>query len=489
MGREGSHLEMSPRRIGYFLLLALVLYDFAFSIIYVSGPAYYGDDLAYAELAYGARQGSFVQEGNAMALRVLTVLPIAFFFVIMGVGLLSSAMWGLVSFLLTVVTTFFIAKELYNEYAGLLAATLLSFSPLVLIHSTTVSSDVPMMMFTSLAMLSLLYGTRRNSRKWYFACGMTIYAAALTTPEGGLVGIIAFAYLVVETARKRMTIRRSMYVLYGLLLMFALSCVLNYLTTTPHDPFVTLSYTLGNNGYYSPIGPNAPLANAFNQNLGYYPALMFPYSLIGIIWQDLRAGVFNPIAMWQRVYVLNSSNHAGFIFYFFVAAAAYLVLTRERRAYFTMFWFAIGFLYLEFGPQHIVLSPFSYYMVGKLDRYLLPIMPAVAITVSIALARAWNSAKASARQLVYPFLAVLFLFLLLTGLQTAQWSFELLANERYGLLSVSNYLMALPNSTRIYYSAISNAVVEYMGYENLTRFLQYGDLSNCHELLNNSYVI
>ena len=488
-------------------LIAIAAFALIYSLVFIIGPSAYGDDPTYLSLAYGAATGNFVESSYIFSVRLFMIFPIAIFYKLFGVNLFTDSIWDILCFVGSVVASFYIGKELYDEKVGLLSAFLLSIFPLTAILAPTVSDNIPMMFMTTMAMLSILYAQRRSSRFWYFAAGIFLIASPLITPEGFIVIPIAVLYLLVELFRKKIKINRtSLYLIYGVLTIGIALMAFNYVNSG--HPLIT--YTTNAN-YFSAIGvlQNGQYVTigSANQNLSFYPQWMLPYNILQIVSSNISQLNFNPISIWDQIYVTNF-NMSGFFFYALIFAALYLILRKEKRVYFALFWFLAGFLYLEFGPMHFSLIPFEYLLTHRLPRFLTLIAVPTVIIIAMALVR-W--AEASRQQLrllaskgaseirlkTIPYSAIIavlvIVFLTITSLQINFTQYEAMSLSRYDTLAISNYLNTLPNTTIIYYPAaytqmFSNIGV-YMRFDNLSRLRGLDNIQNCTGIPDGSYVV
>ena len=491
-GTPAHTIEVRRKRVVYALLALIVACAAVYSVATAVGPSYFGDDIAYANYAHAVVQGMFHQNtGDVLSIRILQIYPIAFFYLIFSATQVSSSGWDILSFIATLVIVFYIGRELYNEYAGLVAAALLAFMPTVLQISGTMSDNPPMMFMVSLAMLALLLGQNRGSRRWYFVCGAALVAAFLIIPEGLFaIGVVAL-YLIARFFFKRPRIDRHVqYILYGFLVAVAVLLLFNYLNAD--NPLITFSFTFN---YFQTNSYNfAPQ----NGNLAFYPNTMFPYHVLGTLYNDTLKLSLNPVAVWSQIYsgmgysgTWNNSatyNNVGFYFYIAVLAALFLIARKEKRAYFVLFWFIVGLLIMEFDPYHVTLSPFSYLLQHRLDRYLTFIAPPAVLMIAIAAVRIVDKARSNRSFYLRMLLATsIILFLITTAIPIDMLWHSVQAYEASSQVQIARYLDGLANTTRIYFNS-GQAIPIYMGFKNYSRFIIYDQIDNCTQLMPNSYI-
>jgi hypothetical protein len=476
-------LKKRKKTLVYAALVIILLYTLIYEIIFVLGPSYFGDDTVYTYYANTVLHGNFMENAQIFSFRLLSIYPIAFFYFLMGINNLSTASWAITSLIGSIAVAFFFAKEIYNEYAGLLSALLLSFYPLFVVLSGTPTPNMPEAFISGFALLSLLFAVKRNSKIWYFSAGASAVASVLTTPDAAIVIFVMFAYLLIELARKKFRINRiSAFLLYGFLAAGILLMLFNYINAK--NPLITIT---GTAAVYSTAGTPAE-GILINQDLGFYFNVMFPYKIANTLASFLSHSVFNPITIWQGIYIINY-NYVGFFFYAFVIAAAYLIIRKDKSAYFPLLWFSIAFAYLEFGPIYFSLIPFKYILTHRLERYLTIVSIPVAIIISIAIVRMVKNSKGK-RKVVASVLASLFMiFLIFSSIPINLFWHDMVTYETYDQITISNYFNALPDTTSIYFeSGFSNMQV-YVHYDNISRFHDYTGIKNCSDIPSGSYVV
>ena len=483
-GKAGivAAIKRNRSNIMLVLLAAILVWTLVYQVTHVEGPSYFGDDSTYTYFANQILHGTFVENVDVFSLRILTLYPMAFFYLIFGVGKLSSAAWAIASLLGSVVVAFYLGKELYNDYVGILSALFMSTYPLLMIISGTPSPDVPGAFFVCLAILALVRGQRLNSRGWFFTSGAMVVASFLATPSTVYAFVVILAYIIVELARKKLKVSKvSLYLVYGILIAGILLMAYNYLTTG--NALVTIKTT---EAVYSTAGTSVE-GVLVNTNLMYYFNEIFSYNVIAIIGRAAASHNFNIISIWDQIYVPNYGEE-GFFFYAAVAFAIYLVVVREKRAYLPIMWLLLGFLALEFGPIYISLHPFRYLLTNRLARYLtIIIMPTVMITAMAIVNMCERAHKAKMDYLII--IPILFaVFLVATSIPIILYWHTIIYYIMYDQTAVANYLNKLPSSTPVYTE--SGYMVEIMmHYNNMSRFQVWDGITNCKSIPAGSYVI
>ncbi|MDE1762218.1 MAG: glycosyltransferase family 39 protein [Candidatus Micrarchaeota archaeon] len=470
--KEKPH-EQRKKLIVYGMLSLIVLYAIGYGVAFAIGPSHMGDDVSYSFSAHYVSIGTFMQTaGDILTLRILNILPIGLFYFLFGAGVLSSAAWGITSFALSAVLVFLIGKEIYNEYVGLLASFLFSFFPLIAIYSTTMSDNIPMMLFVNLCIYALIKGMKGKSRAWYFVSGAAAMAAPLTTPQGFILWVILAVYLLIELLRRKISINKvTLFLVAGFLIALGATLLFNYINAKA--PLITFT---ANAKYYSQTYRPDLIPLPLGEALSFYPGVMFPYNNAGLnlLSSDTSGG-----------------NTTGFFFYLLIIAAAYLIVKRDKHSYLPILWIVVGMLYLEFGPQHFSISPFSYVLSHRLDRYLAMIAAPLALLISAAFVKfVTSSSDKEERYIKISLSAVVLAFLLYTSLQIIVFQHNVASAERYPQLQAADYLNKLPNTTNIYLDPGYGDLTTFMHFNNTQRFwYDYGGATNCTGIPSGAYVL
>jgi len=483
MGKKllvGTTISFLNKNRSYIFLFLIIWYALSYSLIFFIGPSNYSDDFAYTELAYQASHGIFAESQYDMSVRLLVFMPIALFYEVFGISLISSSAWSILSYILTIPIIFYLGKELYSENAGLLAAALLTSFPLINKFATTVTDDTVFMLIASFFMLAILLAEKRNSKKWYFMAGASLAAAPIAGPLGFFIVLAAFVYLGIELIRKKIPANKTAaYFLHGIAIVLLILVLFNYASSG--NPIITLTTT------FSTIDTPV-IVQGLNQNLGFYPDIMFPYNLVSTLWGDIRTLNINPVNILMQLYAVNY-NSVGFYYYIFLVSALYLVLKREKSTYFLLFWFTAIFLLFEFGPAVVKLNPFQYIFTNRLDRYLLVIAAPLVLTISISALRAVEKGKSIMRRApgaIISFLGIV--FLISTAITPGLIWYNMFAYGKYDLVTIATYLSGLPSNTPIYFVA-GFPIEVFMYYNNVSRFYGYDNIQNCSEIPGGSYII
>ena len=494
---KGKNSASPMKKSTSLLLIAILAYTLIYSIYFAVGPTHFGDDIAYSFLAHYATEGTFMESnGDILSVRLLQIFPIAFFYYIFGAGTLSSVAWDILCFTLSVLLTFLIGRELFDDKVGLLSAFLLATFPLAAIYSTTMSDNIPMMFFVSLSFFALIKAIKNKSRFWYFIAGIALMAAPLTIPEGFIWWVMAGFLLIIGLIFKEVPIgnrsapfsinKKSLYMVLGFLIALCVVMTVNYFNSK--NAFITFT---ANISYYGQTWRPDLTPQPLNTALAFYPDIMFPYHLTSALYNALAYKNFSPVSIITNGYIYGS-NTTGFYFYALIPAAAYLILMKKdrKRSALLLFWIVTGILYLEFGPQHITLYPFTYVLSHRLDRYLLLIATPLSIVISAALIGVVRASKKKWRHIKLAGSLVAIILLTVTSLQIIVYIHSIAEAEKLMQYKAAEYLMGLPDNTRIYLDSGYGDLVVYTNFDNLSRLqLGYGGITACQLIPGNSFVL
>ena len=492
------------RRLMYTALAAILAFDALYAIITVSGPTNLSEEYAYAGLALNTVHGQLNLQWIDSS-RILQYLPIAAFYSVFGVGIYTSSAWNMICFLGTALIAFLVGRELYGPNTGLLSALLVSFFTPIVRVSSTLDIVMSMAFFVSLALFALLYGHNHKSRKWMFAAGVFLVATQLTIPIGLIAIVAGLLYVIIEFVRKKLEFGLVMHMVAGIVAASVAVLVFSYIVSGSPLTIVSL-----NGAYYSNltmtqtaygiIGAPVVYANGsrndlFGWYLPYYPQQMLEYSAMQTIIGGITHNDISFATVWQQLY--SPGFVAGFYFYAVIAALAYLLIKWDRRAYFPLIWFAIGFLFLQFAPQGGTLSPFRYILIFRDVRYLTVLAVPTAVIISIALARfAGTKRSLGGRRrdrgwaLRLSLVAVIAAFLISTAIPANILWYNYVYTEYHPLQVIANILLHSGVGINVYYPSGDWPDIFIYLHDGSSISLQTLDgISNCSQFGVGSYVI
>ena len=461
---RASKQRISKRnlKIIYIALILTLAYFIVFLVTHPMAPSFYDDDTAYEMLAYDAAYGQFYPTTSYYyTARIMQILPMAVFYEFMGVNFLSSAMWNIVSSLLLVILTFYIGKDLYNEYAGYLAALIMSVFPLVVYLAGTSKETIPMALFSTLALFSAMKGYDENSAKWYFVSGMSIVASFLASLLGSIISIVIFVYILILALYHKISGKgnsvsfKSLYVFGGL--AFGLLLVLMYGYFTVSNPFIIFQINIE----YSTV----PSFTHFSVITPYYAILLPPFF-------DNLSGI-----------------NIGYIFYIFYIAVPFLLIKRVKSSYTTIFWSVFTLLYLFIGPMFISISPLKYSVIPRGWQYLPIVAAPVAVTIAIFLVelnKIYKKHKLTVRLIT----AAILIFIVCSSVNLDFASYYGYRTQMLPIYYLAQYISSLPNTTTVYIPLQLPNLEVYLDFKNINRLIYYNEnITNCNITKQYDYIV
>src|SRR3989344_3789202 len=101
-----------------FWLLLIILFALALRLYFFVGLNW-SDDVAYVSIANEILAGNY-HPTYPNAMRLMIVYPIAFFYLLFGVGTFSAVIYPLLTSILSIIIVFYFGKKFFNEKIALL---------------------------------------------------------------------------------------------------------------------------------------------------------------------------------------------------------------------------------------------------------------------------------------------------------------------------------------------------------------------------------
>ncbi|MEM0201906.1 MAG: glycosyltransferase family 39 protein [Candidatus Micrarchaeaceae archaeon] len=442
--------------------------EIGFFALFPGAPSYFGDDIMYNGIAHSLLIGQFSLNGNPFAVEVAITFPMALLYKLFGISLSTSILWDQLSLIFTIVITFFIGRELFNDKAGIIAALVLAFFPVLQGLSSTASDNPIMVLLLALALLSAIKGVKRNSGVWFAIAGAMAYASLLTTPEAAILALLIVAFVLYTTYKKGHVLHAFAFILIGAIAVAVPNAALNYAYSG--NPLLLFKYY---EGFSNVFGPEN-LAALEHTSIMLYISQMFSISL--------------PKATGALYYLFEiNTGQYGLVFYAMLISAAYIIISRERRSYFLLIMLALTFLYLEFGPMAISFNPFKYIIIYRYSRFLTILAVPTAAIIGVAAAKFTESRKG--RKYRYIIITILLVILLANSVfSSLLWHYAVYSST-HAQTEIANYLNSLPSNTLIYSTYLSRNLILYMAYNNQSRIKDFTNLSECSTFKHGSYIV
>jgi 4-amino-4-deoxy-L-arabinose transferase-like glycosyltransferase len=349
-------------RTGLTLVLLLAI---ALRTVFFVGFAL-GDDVAYIGHVTTILGGHYppLEPLNQYAYR-----PLLLYLFAAGVALFGYTDFGIVvpvlaASLATVLIVHAFVRRLINPGAAVWCALLFACEPFDVVNSTTMTNDVILscLIFAAVSVFMVADEERRSARMRLLciAGGILLVCAFLIKitlfPVLLTLGVYSLASL---RARASVVWRGHTFFYLTFLLGLACICGVYYLKTG--DPFWQFRSEFQ---YYDTFKPDSFVRGDIN-----YAALMseYPKSLFGVSGYDS----------------FRFLDH-GALFWLFVPAAVWALVSRNRILSFLVMMAVAVFLFFEFYPQY--LTP-RYLPLVRQTRYLELLLPPVVVVVGVALHR------------------------------------------------------------------------------------------------------
>jgi len=322
------------------------------------------DDFSYAVYSFSMFRipMSWDMSMDFRVLRLALLLPVAFLFRFLPPAEVVAVLYPMAVSFGSIVLVYLIGKKVYGHNAGILASFVLATFPADVIYSTILLPDgvVPFYLGLSVwAFLNAESGSGRGAKVWFAVSGFALFLAFVTRENSYyfLLFYLPFAF----------SARRWKKGLYMAAAGFAFP--------------ITVLYFI----YYLKSGDflfNLHLAEHYRDPLiesGYIPKNSENWYVILFF---MFPAMFSSL-IGRTVFI---SGLYGLTFYAGIFCVIYTAVKAVRRKNGLMFiapwWFLVVYLYLEYGT----ISFTHYQMMKKLDRFLLTLTPAMALSYGVVLA-------------------------------------------------------------------------------------------------------
>jgi len=419
-----SRLKDFTSKHTYVTLLIILLLGLILRLAFFSGMGA-SDPLWYSKAAYNLDKGIDQDNVATLSTRIGLTYPVYLIYNLFGVNDLTSALFNLVTSMLSIALMFFFGSLLFGARVGLIAAFLFSIFPLEIVYATKLSSDFPAAFFMGLGIFIFLYQELKSRKKaghWYYLAGFTIGISYLIRESTLLIALFFMSYIIY----KKKLEKNHFLVPLGVLTIFLLEAFIFFQLTG--DPLYR--------NHQSEIALNE--ANAKHD---FYGRLDLPSGLLHYLWLFL------------------TDSTLSFFYAFIFIAIIYTLFFRKRESNLLLLWLIPVLLYLSFGST----SFFEYAPFRAVDRYTSIInMPAILLLAFFL------SDKATAiKKAVLP---ATFIFLLISSIAVMQ-----LREDRDALKLLRESKPAIDDlGKQSYIDRRSNIALDYLasyqGNENLGQY-------------------
>jgi 4-amino-4-deoxy-L-arabinose transferase-like glycosyltransferase len=475
----------------YLLLISILIFSSVLSLIFFQGMSVWGDDPSYALLLPSIYHGAFNETSNIFSVRPALLYPLAFFSKALGFSDFAAGFYAFVCYLLSIVVTFLIGREIYSNKGGLLGSLFFAVYPGVIKANSTAESLLPLVFFLGLAVLLFIYGRKFKSKWLYAFSGVSTFIGAMANPLGYIYVIFFAVYTLLDfircfSAKKTGLNYDNLTYFAGFTAAVLIMGLINLHLAYNGNPFYEISST---SSYFSTgagqVGEFLP-----NSSFTYYVYGFFPYTFN-------NASSFYEQAFTARGVALGlvPSDEIGFFGYFALLFGIYLLATRNKKYYFLLGWAAFIIGYLEFGTMSVT----HYQTIFKVMRYGVIALIPLALVLSFGILdlgdRLFRKHIFSKRVFIWSI--VIFLFVTTLPLDYYYYAFN--HNSMVYPKLIAESLLKAPSlsNSSLYGPVLTTAYVLYdMGYPQIKSFGVYGNgkngtslLPSCGSIPNDTYLI
>lgn len=500
---RSAQAEARPWAVPLALLLIIAAsMTLFFSFYYGVSPIAGADNYLYSNYASSFLNGGFnsMAIGGPMSTKYVIILGEAFFMSILGQNGLSVAMFDAACLAATIMAIYVIGRELYSRRAGMLAAAIYGFVPMVVTQASNSGDDVPMALFAVLSVMLLVLAlkSRRRHELLFALSGFVALIGAFTVGEELLVlvfiAIVALWHFATKVGRERLydLVCLAGGIALGVLVMM----LIGWLQTGSPLYLYNTNYQWYSTTYCGASGPIGPCAFTNTSNMNQYLSAMFPYDVAGRLQAALNSGPgFNLTRL--SVSVITPSAYSdtdyqfGHLFYLVVLSGIFLAVVREKRAAFPALWLVVMLLLLGFGSMSLT----HYIRISPVwPRFLLIAVPAASLLLGLGLAKALDMGDRSKgrshrikRMTAYLIVAAVMICLLTEfALFTRYLNYSWYSNV-YPIVQVGKFVSGLgPDATVMVQVGVY--LSQYSGFRKSTAFA-YSGQGSCGQVPNGAYVV
>ncbi len=435
------------------------------------------DEIIYYKLSLNTLEKGFEipeSDSGPRNFRLMTYLPVAFFYKIFGVNKLSTSIYLLLCSIGSLILIYLFGKEFFNEKTGIIGAFLFSIFPLNIIYSTRIVPDIPMAFFSGLSVFFFLKGIKNNDKILIFFSGVFLGLVYLTKIVGMIligVYIIYMIFLYIKGKFKK----EHLLLFVGFLLIFTIEGSLYQ--------YYNSDFLLHKNSAFNAISNNYHSRPVETIDGG-----IIKFKYVNHMFLEHSKTFFN---LWHTVEDPESMiNYFGFFYYFIIPSIIFFSYNtikkgKEKRIFF-MLWFVILFLFLEFGFTFIETGKngIEYFMMYKRPRYL------SVLTIPALIMLGYSLSKIKLKKLKIPkkynniFIMSLLFFLFVTSIFFVNRSTKFLKSGTSDLENVYDFIKNYPEK-EVYTDDGAKTMLEY--YFSLNKEINI--LYEGQEIPKGSYII
>lgn len=404
------------------------------------------DDLIYNKAAYNLTTGEDFALGNPGQNRLGLIFPLATMFKLWGVNEVSSSLVVFIPSLLLILLTFYVGRHFFGKEVGYVAALLQAIYPMDVLFATLLYPDLPTALFVGLAVYLFHRGCNDKGDLHFFASGLSVGLAYSVKETGAFAAPFLVGYALYNIRKKGFK-WGYVWTLVGFMAVFISELI--FFHAMKGDMLYRFhSLSVHNEGPWSGLPGYL--------EYGYWKRLTYRYPKIMLFY-------------WP---------HFGLFYWLTFAAMIYLLMVREKRAYFPMVWWLAFYLTLNFASTSLT----RYIPLPTISRYSFILVLPANLTLACALQRLTREAglQRFARVVGYSALMVLLLSsIFIVAKKHARGSYT----ER----AITAYFTGKPDRP-IYTDPRTITVLEYyFKYQNTDMLRDFTDVE--WEKVKDSYVL
>ncbi len=332
---------------------------------------------------------------------------------------------------LTGLFVYLLGKELFDKKTGLIAAVLILFQPIYWFYSNRVLNDVPVILFLTAAFYFFIRGEKRNDNRSLYISGF-LFAYAMLTKMIAIAALpVVFFYLLLHKRLNFIREKKYWITLTIFIATFSIWLLYNQLT------------------------------------VGY----LFPLELfLGRVTPGVHQLDTAPFSYFFVMFIPFLRLPLAILFFFGVGS---MLLTKFRNASLLMLWITIFFTLASLQTV-------------KVDRYIMPIFPAVAIVGGFGLSRIFKylGSNKILAQVIVGLIVIMFFYVsfneAVSMLTRASTSF-------CGLKETGDYIKSISSEDDTLIAA-SNTQVKWYSDRNLVPFIPNQSPQEFDEYVKNNSV-
>jgi 4-amino-4-deoxy-L-arabinose transferase-like glycosyltransferase len=258
-------------------------------------------------------------------------------YLIFGISEWSATLVPIIMGSLTVLVIYLIGKDFFNENIGLAAALLLTWQPLHWFYSNRIIMDVPAILFVCLTIYFFYKGYKENEDRTLYLAGISLGLGAMTKTMGIFAGVVIIVFLLFKEKTKWLYEKKYWYMFALAILSFSPWLIWNLVTFGNIAEIELLKAGFAARGvdvgpWYSYVHPDL---------IPFYNVVTLP------------------------IFILSSLGILSFLF---------IKKGREQFLY-LLIWIVVYLLAM------------SFLWAVKVERYIMPIIPAFCVLAGVAVHR------------------------------------------------------------------------------------------------------